>query len=467
MKSRQLHQAEDSFADLGRRVFAHFYQERFGSGIVLSAEAPRIVVNHHFGNATLLQSGAARIEIALPDVTMNQSTMEEILKVGVEASGIVQRYSAFATENPGESASLSALSILPPALWPNEVREAYQSFRNGPPKVLTFKELPGYLSSGTVIKRLRLNSFVEKLASIGLGIEPDSRLGANIPGPDDPVAIFAANELDKYNSVSGRFNGAEILLQLASIVACSSEGFSDAEASVILNHFESESELPQQEKLRLAARLAIYRKFPPSPAHLKKKINQMAIGIRESIGNFLVHVAGADGTVDPSEVRTLENLFQLLGLETAALYSKIHKAQTQGGTSPSGIKQAGTPVEGIHFDPVRIASLRAESVKISTILDEVFESPVDDIQSVTAPANNEHDTLLGLDLEHAGLLKALLSKTQWSRPEAEQLCAQRGLMVDGAFERINDAAFERFDSPILEGYDPIDINCELVVEEPA
>jgi hypothetical protein len=38
-------------------------------------------------------------------------------------------------------------------------------------------------------------------------------------------------------------------------------------------------------------------------------------------------------------------------------------------------------------------------------------------------------------------------------------------MVDGAFERINDAAFERFDSPILEGDDPIDINCELVAKE--
>lgn len=466
MKSKPLHLVDEGFADLGRQVFIHIYKERFGDGLVLPTTGPRISADHHFGNASLLNSKAARIELSLPDVTMNQSATEEILKVGAEASGIVRKYSAFATENPEESNSLSGLGILPPALWPSEIREVYQSFRAGSPRVMTFKELPGYPASGA-IKRFRLNNFLEKLASIGLGIEPDSRLGADLPAPDDPVAIFAANELERCNSVSNRFNGAELLLQLASIVACSSERFSDTEASVILNHLECESELPQQEKLRLAARLAIYRKFPPSTARLKKKINEMAIGVRESIGNFLVLVAAADGTIDPGEVRTLENLFQLLGLETSALYSKIHKAQTQGNVISSGMKDAASRVGGIHFDSERIASLRSESAKISTILDKVFESPAEDVQSVAAPVNSGQDALLGLDLEHADLLKALLSKTQWTRPEAEQLCSERGLMVDGAFERINDAAFERFDSPILEGDDPIDINCDLVAKETA
>ena len=178
-----------------------------------------------------------------------------------------------------------------------------------------------------------------------------------------------------------------------------------------------------------------------------------------------MQVAAADGTVDPSEVRTLEDLFRLLGLEKAALYSKIHSVQTQGKiTSPGrtiGVPGAG----GIQFDVDRIAALRSESAKISTILDKVFESTEEHVDIAAVP--EKQDTLLGLDPEHADLLKALLSKSQWTKSEAEQLCSKRGLMIDGAIERINDAAFNRFDSAILEGDEPIEVNCDLIVKETA
>ena len=38
------------------------------------------------------------------------------------------------------------------------------------------------------------------------------------------------------------------------------------------------------------------------------------------------------------------------------------------------------------------------------------------------------------------------------------------LMVDGALEKINEAAFERFDEPIVEGDDPLEINQSLILE---
>jgi hypothetical protein len=38
-------------------------------------------------------------------------------------------------------------------------------------------------------------------------------------------------------------------------------------------------------------------------------------------------------------------------------------------------------------------------------------------------------------------------------------------MVDGALERINEVAFDRFDVPLLEGDDPIIINSERTLEE--
>jgi tellurite resistance protein len=463
--SASLNAADGLLPDLRRKMFNYIYKEHFGEGIKSPKTGPKIMADHHFGNASLMHTTVARIEIPLPDVTMNQQTMEEIQKVGSEASVVFRKFSAFATENPEECQSLSGLGILPVALWPSDIRVMYEAFRSDPPKVMKFQELPGYPPLGATLKRFRLNNFVEKLATMGLGMDPDSRLGGELPGPDDPVAVFAARDLENRSAVSKHFNGAALLLQLASIVASSNEGFSDAEALTILNYLDSEIDLPEWEKQRLAARLAIYRQYPPAPARLRKQINGMASDIRESIGNFLVQVAAADGTVDPTEVRTLEDLFRLLGLEKAALYSKIHSVQTQGKiTSPGsniGVPGAG----GIQFDVDRIAALRSESAKISTILDKVIESIEEHVDIAAVP--EKEDTLLGLDSEHAGLLKTLLSKSEWTRSEAEQLCSKRGLMIDGAFERINDAAFDRFDSAILEGDDPIDVNCDLIVKETA
>ena len=463
--SATLYAAEDPLPNLRRELFNYIYKERFGEGITLSKTGPKITADHHFGNASLMQTTVARIEIPLPDVTMNQQSMEDIQKVGTEASAVFRKFSSFATENPEECHSFSGLGILPVALWPSEIRETYDVFRSDPPKVMKFQELPGYPSRGTTLKRFRLNNFVEKLATMGLGLDPDSRLGVELPGPDDPVAVFAARNLENRNTVSKHFNGAALLLQLASIVASSSEGFSDAEASTILSYLDSEIDLPECEKQRLAARLAVYRQYPPTPARLRKQINGMACEIRESIANFLVQVAAADGTIDPSEVRTLEDLFRLLGLEKAALYSKIHAIQTQGKITSAGRTKGVTGSDGIRFDVDRIAALRSESAKISTILDKVFESTEEQVDIAAVPENR--DTLLGLDPEDADLLKALLSKSQWTRSEAEQLCSNRGLMIDGAFERINDAAFDRFDSAIIEGDESIDVNCDLFVKETA
>jgi tellurite resistance protein len=456
---------DHGFAELRREVFTHLYKGRFGEGIVFPNTGSRIVADHHFGNATLLHSVDTRIQIPLPDVTMNQPIMDGILKVGVETDLVLRKYSTFAIDNPEDCKSLPGLGFLPIISWPPAIRDAYEIFRSHSPKVITLKELPGYPSSGVALNRLHLKNFIERLASIGLGMEPDSRMRADLPGPDDFVAIFVSSQPEECNVVSKNFDGAALLLQLASIVASSSDGFSDEEASTILQYMESEIELPDHEKLRLRARLAIYRQFPPSTARLKKQINAIAIGIRESIGNFLVHVAAADGTVDPGEVRTLEDLFQLLGLEKAGLYGAIHKVQTQGRVASTGKKKSVAGGGKIQFDVERIAALRSDSAKISTILDKVFESTEEPTQ--LSPALEKQSALLGLDSEHADLLTELLSRPRWARSEAEQLCSERGLMIDGAIERINDAAFECFDSAILEGDDSIDVNCDLLVKETA
>ena len=88
-------------------------------------------------------------------------------------------------------------------------------------------------------------------------------------------------------------------------------------------------------------------------------------------------------------------------------------------------------------------------------------------EAVTAdePEEDDESTLLGLDAELDSLLQVLISKSQWTRAEIETLCSDRGLMVDGSIERINDAAFNQFNCPLIEGDDPIEISYELITKE--
>ena len=56
----------------------------------------------------------------------------------------------------------------------------------------------------------------------------------------------------------------------------------------------------------------------------------------------------------------------------------------------------------------------------------------------------------------------LLSRPEWSREELLDVAADLDLMLDGALERINEAAFDTHDMAFLEGEDPVTVNSEIL-----
>ena len=61
--------------------------------------------------------------------------------------------------------------------------------------------------------------------------------------------------------------------------------------------------------------------------------------------------------------------------------------------------------------------------------------------------------LAGLDAAHSALLRALVAQDAWARAEFEELAATWQLMPDGALDRINEAALDAVDEPLLEDDD--------------
>ena len=65
----------------------------------------------------------------------------------------------------------------------------------------------------------------------------------------------------------------------------------------------------------------------------------------------------------------------------------------------------------------------------------------------------------GLDNNHTRLAVALTTETRWSRRDIEDLARPIGLgMLNGAIDVINEAVIDSCDEPLLDGYDPLELN---------
>jgi TerB-C domain len=108
----------------------------------------------------------------------------------------------------------------------------------------------------------------------------------------------------------------------------------------------------------------------------------------------------------------------------------------------------------LNLDLVQAKQL--ESVEATQLLQSVFiEEPA------TTPSAG---TSLGLDFAHATFLQTLKQQTIWSRADLIRVAQQLNLLLDGALELINEAAFERCDEALTEGEDPLEVNPDVLQE---
>jgi hypothetical protein len=73
--------------------------------------------------------------------------------------------------------------------------------------------------------------------------------------------------------------------------------------------------------------------------------------------------------------------------------------------------------------------------------------------SAAAGAPIEHalaGTVAGLSPQLSTFMQALRARSEWARPEAEQLARDHGLMLNGAIEALNEWAIDAFGDPIVE-----------------
>jgi hypothetical protein len=177
----------------------------------------------------------------------------------------------------------------------------------------------------------------------------------------------------------------------------------------------------------------------------------------------LSSLATVDGNIAATEVKLLEQVYRALGLEPQLLYSHLHGGgQLAHKLEPPALSTfSGT--HGYAVDTARLAALRKETEQVSALLAGVFveeETPnmpqiqaTNPVSSLAAPPQD--GLLPGLDSKHQQFLAELLQRPSWTRSELEATAAKMQVMLDGALEHINEAAFNLIGEALTEGDDPV------------
>lgn len=229
---------------------------------------------------------------------------------------------------------------------------------------------------------------------------------------------------------------------------------------------------------------------------LKKRVEVLTVPQREGIGDLLVAVAAADGVISPEEITSLTKIYQLLDVDPGQVHSRLHAHLTGARPTPAagpvtvrpgGEADPGYPITpppssrgkhsrtgpeaygaggGVRLDLASIEAKFAETAAVSALLTDIFTD--DDLEPRPVPVNvgtgagggvpvavtpdpvGAVALLAGLDASHSALVRALVAQDAWGRAEFEELAATWQLMPDGALDRINEAALDAVDEPLLE-----------------
>lgn len=466
--------------DVFSRLFKLKYTSAHPKGLVLAQNKTKLKTSYRPASAVLM---APTLSLGdLPDVLATSGTRKNLQLLVELCTTELEPYSRYLGRNPDSAEALEGLLQLPVALWPTAARTELDElqFRIGDDLiVMSFGELAGRFKSAGALSRDKVLALARALESLHIGIEPDVLAGSKTPKAEDQIALFVTQPEDGSLRASAAYNAASVTLDLASAVASADGDTSTEEVTLLAQHIDSWNHLSVAHRKRLKAHLRIQIQQPPTLASLKKKLDPLTVEAKRTIASFLAHLAQADGIVSPLEVKLLERVYKALQLDSQLLYSDLHGAAS-GASIASVIPKAGiprpepsTPItatanQGFVLDHERIAELQRETAEVSALLAKVFtDDQVDEPEQLVDVAESVQESsadIDGLDLEHSAFLRLLISRPEWSRSELEAAASDMELMLDGALEQINDMAFERFDMPVTEGDDPVEINTDILEE---
>ena len=327
------------------------------------------------------------------------------------------------------------------------------------------------------IGKRQLTKAADALARLSVGMAPDPRFDLHSPKLGEPVMLFPLPAgITRTEEVSAHYPPALLSLVMGTFVAHADGAVSDLERRHLINVFRSSSVLTDSEKARLQANLDWMMAVPPGLAPIRRRVKDMGDEVRHGLGRLALAVVGADGAVDPAEVKAVEKLYRILGIEADDVYRDLHalaaadepvtvfrptSAEPEFAV-PAPEAASAADRAPIVLDQERVAAIMADTTEVSNVLHAVFADEADDAPEERPDADDGSDRFAGLDARHRGLTEELLRQPSWTPQDFEKLARQFRLMPAGALETINEWAFERYDAGLIDDAGNLSVNREIL-----
>ena len=452
------------------KLFAHHYSQVHGEGLVIPVGRTKLMMQYEPASQAVAGYGEIGVYFDnLPDVTVDGGVTSKLQLLVSKCDEQLSAYSRFVGRNPDLRMSIEALVLLPDVLWPESLRASLNAWSQkvgAGPVLATPRELITTFGAQATASKDVL-PVLNALSTLGIRIEPE--LTGRVPGLDDPLALFQdelTGEAD-FSRALPAYTSARATLQLAHCVAqAEPDNASDAQ-DYIQAQVAGWVHLSLAQRRRLSAYAKHLSAAPPALATLKKNIAGLDPLSRSAVGSFLCRVAQLGRDASPATVKLLGKFYKLLELDAERLHAHLHAAAAGSAARPHAESAR-------ELNVTKIASLQKDSAAVSAMLADIFvdeSAPVEDAGSPPAPsalasAPADASRLWGLSEPLSALVTAMQAQTHWERSALLPLAAGLGLMLDGALEQINEAAFDAFDMAFVEGESPYEINQDLMQEQP-
>jgi uncharacterized tellurite resistance protein B-like protein len=466
-------------------LFVSRYRNAYSDGLVLPDARKKLKLEYRAAsNAT----GTIPVEIGdLPDVTSLTAPQKRLREIAESCMIDLDAYSRWLGRNPGGQNNPAAVALLPADLGrrhSNEAAHRLREFLTGridgqdsdAEAFVSVDELCMFwpVENPARITKKDAVMLAQAIERFGLGIEPDVRFGGPVFKLGDRLALFREPEVSA--APTGEYAVATLLAHFAVAVSAADGHVSPDEYLPTVAHAAETLGLTAGECARLFAHTRWLAQTNPGTSGLKKRIDQLTEGQRKQIADLAITVATADGHIASAEVEMLRRMFKLLRLDESTLYTDLHASAAERPTGPVTLLPADcrpsgykiptlTPspaVKGFSIDMATVQQKIADTAAVSALLGDIFAE--DDPPAAMSAAAVPAARISIFDPKHTSFLERLRHRQAWERAELELIAAELSLMLDGAIEVINDAAFAACDEPLLEGDDMIEINAHALSE---
>jgi len=457
------------------QMFTRLYSKKYGQGIVVKPNKIRLKVEYHPASSSL--RGISFPQKDLPDPSNLKGPTNKLIAIADECTTKLDAYSRYLAKQNTSRTDIEAVLLLPDELDDLGSMLGLRKFKRWVDNAISIQNgLVSVEEFWTYTKRplpTKINKkeaeLIQNLAQkVGYGIAPDTRYHYAKTSIDGKLVLFPEGH-GKYFEPSNEFNSMGMTLRLGAMVAKIDSYVDQSEKDLLIQLLDHGTNLSPTEKRSLHAYLLWRLNTPSNVTGLKARVETLGKTEKVAVSRILVGVAMADGKIDPDEIKQLEKLYILLGLDKDLVTGDIHGMSS----SKAGLRPVSTQSKDIlpasssfQLDESILAIHESETKDVQNMLGAIFmeNDPTDEpYESITDSAAVEEE--FGIDKHHYALFESLIRKDKWTREEVETLCRDAGLMVSGALEIINDWSFDKVDAAVLEeDGDAIYVDQETVEE---